>query len=291
MILAGFVEVGEVCHRALDLTLNTMRSFLILTCVVLVFVPLVSQGAANTGKPQAAAPTVAPKPGPKVEAETPTPLSAVLKDGTEMRITCGFKGLGWLAPSSGLYHYRLWIPEGYSADPKKAWKAIFIASSVGNAKLDAMGDWVKSHGYIAVMLEESRNGPSGPIVANFLAAHEDVTKRMRIAEGKKVATGFSGGARASSHFVTIVPGFGGLILQGAGCNKINPGGTYDVKAIKCKAVVAVFGKKDMNYKEIAGLKKSFGSRLKVYEFEGGHEWAPKEVIQQALDLVDASLSK
>lgn len=47
----------------------------------------------------------------------------------------------------------------------------------------------------------------------------------------------------------------------------------------------------MNYKEVAGLKKSFGSRIKIFEFEGGHQWAPKEVITQALDVVDGSLPK
>lgn len=223
--------------------------------------------------------------------ETPTPLAEALKDGTETRITCAFKGSGKLAAMSGTYHYKLWVPEGYSADPKKTWKTIFIADPSGKAKLGAMGDWIKAHGYIAVMLEESKNGPWEPTIGNFLAAHEDVVKRLRVAEGKKVATGFSGGARASSLFVTLAPGFGGLILQGAGCSDVNPDGTYVIKDIKCKAVAGTFGKKDMNYKEAARLKKSFGSRIEIFEFEGGHQWAPQEIVEKALNEVDGKLPK
>jgi len=230
-------------------------------------------------------------PAAKAADETATPLTEPLKDGTESRITCVYKGTGKLAAMSGTYHYKLWVPEGYSADPKKTWKTIFIADPSGKAKLGAMGDWIKAHGYIAVMLEESKNGPWEPNIGNFLSAHEDVVKRMRVAEGKKVATGFSGGARASSLFVTLVPGFGGLIFQGAGCIDVNPDGSYVVKDIKVKAAAGTFGKKDMNYKEAARLKKSFGSRIEIFEFDGGHQWAPKEIVEQALNEVDGKLPK
>jgi hypothetical protein len=175
-------------------------------------------GSATAGaKVAPAKPATAPSPG-----EIPTPLTEPLKDGTETRITCAYKGAGKFAALSGTYHYVLRIPEGYSADARKTWKSIFIADPNGKARLGAMADWVKAHGYVAIMLEESRNGPWEPILGNFLAAHEDVVRRVRLAEGRKVATGFSGGARASSTFVTLAPGFGGLILQGAGCAEVNP---------------------------------------------------------------------
>ncbi|MCX6918283.1 MAG: hypothetical protein NTX41_03175 [Verrucomicrobia bacterium] len=281
----------------------TLLAFVALTCA-----PLAASGATNAEKAKATATAVAAgggtastattgakvSPGkgdPKGADETPTPLTEALKDGTETRITCVYKGAGTLAAMSGTYHYKLWVPAGYSADPKIAWKTIFIADPSGKAKLGAMGDWIKAHGYIAVMLEESKNGPWEPTIGNFLAAHDDVVKRLRVAEGQKVATGFSGGARASSLFVTLAPGFGGLIFQGAGCSDVNPDGTYIIKDIKCKTVAGTFGKKDMNYKEAARLKNSFGARIEIFEFEGGHQWAPKEVIELALNAVDGKLPK
>jgi hypothetical protein len=240
----------------------------------------------------------APKPGEakseqKPAQEAPTPLNEPLKDGTEVRITCVQKsiGAGMDAPTPGTYHYRLWVPEGYSADPKKTWKTLFIADPNGKAKLGAMSAWVKEHGYIAVMLEESKNGPYGPNIGNFLSAHDDLIKRMRVADGKKVATGFSGGARASSLFVTLVPGFGGLVFQGAGCSDMMPDGSYVVKDIKVKAMAGTFGKKDFNLGNAAKLKKAFGSRITIFEFEGGHQWAPREIVEQALNEVDGKLPK
>lgn len=233
----------------------------------------------------------AAKPEVPASADGATPLTTPLTDATEMRITCIYKGTGKLAAMSGTYHYKVWVPAGYSADPKKTWKSLFIADPSGKAKLGAMGDWIKTHGYIAVMLEESKNGPWEPIVGNFLAAHDDVVKRLRIAEGKKVATGFSGGARASSLFVTLVPGFGGLLLQGAGCSDSNPDGTYVIKNIKCQAIAGTFGLKDMNYQEAARLKKSFGSRIEILEFAGGHQWAPQDIVDKALNVIDGKLPK
>jgi hypothetical protein len=51
------------------------------------------------------------------------------------------------------------------------------------------------------------------------------------------------------------------------------------------------GKKDPNRGEIKQLRESQGDRLEVFEFEGGHQWAPKAVIEKALDYVDAKLPK
>jgi len=52
------------------------------------------------------------------------------------------------------------------------------------------------------------------------------------------------------------------------------------------------GKKDPNRAEIAGMvRASQDDRLQVFEFEGGHQWAPKETIERALDYVAAKLPK
>ena len=138
------------------------------------------------------------------------------------------------------------------------------------------------------MLEESKNGPWDPSVGNFLAAHQDAAKRFRIADGKKVCTGFSGGARASSIFVSIGDNFGGVILQGAGVGTLD-NGLRGLNGIRIPAVALTIGKKDPNRGEIAGLRESQGERLQVFEFEGGHQWAPKDVIEKALDYVDGHL--
>jgi predicted esterase len=217
-----------------------------------------------------------------------TPLELVIKDGVETRIACDHNG-GY-SKYSGVYHYRVILPKGYHADPAKEWSVLFVASPGGNATLGNMADWVKKHGYIAILLDESKNGPWDPSVGNFLAAHQDAMKRFRIGPGRKVCTGFSGGARASSIFVSIGDNFGGVILQGAGTGILDDG-LRGLRGVQIPAVVVTMGKKDSNRGEIKALREMLSDRLEVLEFEGGHQWAPKDTIEKALDYVHAKLPK
>ncbi len=136
----------------------------------------------------------------------PTPLDAPLPEEAETEIACDLT----VAPKAGevpvlssakdalealgSYHYRLWLPKGYAAEPSKRWPCIFIMSPGGRATMQSMKESLKGRGFVVVMLVEAKNGPWGPIVGNFLAAHDDVAKRVRIDPTAKYATGFSGGA-------------------------------------------------------------------------------------------------
>ena len=57
------------------------------------------------------------------------------------------------------------------------------------------------------------------------------------------------------------------------------------------AVVVTMGTKDGNRGEIKQLRETQGDRLQVFEFEGGHQWAPKAIVEKALDYVHAKLPK
>ena len=103
-------------------------------------------------------------------------------------------------------------------------------------------------------------------------------------------TGFSGGARASSIFVSIGDNFGGVILQGAGTGILD-NGLRGLSGVQIPAVVVTMGTKDGNRGEIKQLRETQGDRLQVFEFEGGHQWAPKAIVEKALDYVHAKLPK
>jgi hypothetical protein len=195
----------------------------------------------------------------------PTPADAPLTAGGLTRITCLYRG-------TDPYHYQLWLPADYASSPTQARSSLFIASPNGKATMGAMADWIRRHGYVAVMLE-------------------DVIRRVRLAEGRKVATGMSGGARACSVFVGLRPGFGGLLFQAAGYAPIGPNGASPVAGIKAPALAATFGEKDPNYAEGPRMKRLFGDRMELFEFRGGHQWAPKETVEEALDSIDARLPK
>jgi hypothetical protein len=237
-----------------------------------------------------------------LRAET-TPFDQPLEEEREITIACElseaprpsavpvFTSAKQGEAAKGTYHYKLWLPKGYLADPERRWPCMFISSPTGNAAMGTMGDRLKQGGYVCVMLVEAKNGPWEPIIGNFLAAHDDAVKRVRIQEGLKFATGFSGGARASSIYVQIKPGFSGLIMQGAGAgDREDEKGVYaigDLKRNSSIAVAMIMGESDKNNGEIEKMKKALGpSRVNVFTFPGGHQWAPAEQFDQALDAVE-----
>ncbi len=235
-----------------------------------------------------------------VRAET-TPLGRTLREEKETTITCEltvaprlqdipvFDTANDCKEAKGTYHYRLWLPKGYLADTQRRWPCMFIASPSGNAGMGKMASWLKSNDYIVVMLVESKNGSWSPIIGNFLAAHDDAVRRLRIQEGLKFATGMSGGARASSIFVQLRPGFCGLIMQGAGGTS-DSRNNFRFASIKRNAAMYVamtMGDGDSNKDEVPGVKAALGpNKLLCLSFEGGHTWAPQETFEEAIAWIE-----
>jgi hypothetical protein len=227
-----------------------------------------------------------------------TPLAQTIAEESETTITCElnqapiysevpvFYSPNEAEAAKGTYHYKVWIPKGYHQQVTKHWPCMFVMSASGNASMEHMGDYLKRNGYIVVMLVEAKNGQWPPIVGNFLAAHDDVTKRLRV--GAKFATGQSGGARASSVFVQLRPGFEGLILQSAGAS-LDAHGKFNVTGLKCQPhlrIAMVLGKTDKNFGEIARMKSLLsGPRFADFVFDGGHTWAPTDVFEKAMAWV------
>ena len=263
-------------------------SLLALTSVSAQFAPSPAPGAAVVG-------------ANTVPAATTTPLNTPLKEESETLITCELTrapGPGetriFTSPkeadtAKGVWHYKLWLPKGYQADAFKKWPCMFIMSPSGDASMGTMADHLKAKGYVVVMLVESKNGPWGPVIGDFLAAHDDVIKRVRIEEGKKFATGHSGGARGSSLFVQARPGFGGVILQSAGAAYVGSG--YDVQGMQRNGklyVAMTMGDGDNNKSEVERMKGALNNpaRFQAFSFPGGHVWAPKEIFEQAITWIE-----
>jgi hypothetical protein len=229
-----------------------------------------------------------------------TPLTEPLVEGKEMMVTCELtqppkrqevpilKTQQDLNATKGTYHYRLWLPKGYLADQTKRWPCMFIMSPVGNGQMVEMASYLKPR-FVVVLLMEAKNGPEPPILGNFLAAHDDVIKRVRIQEGQKFATGLSGGARGSSEFVQARPGFCGLIMQAAGA-AYDDSGNYLVNGIRSNPriyCVMTMGDADSNKGEIAKMKAVMPpTRFKVLEFKGGHAFAPRALFEEAMAWIE-----
>ena len=230
----------------------------------------------------------------------PTPLDQALPEEKEITIACElttvepkanvpvFDSANDSEAARGSYHYKLWLPKGYLADPQRRWPCWFIMSPSGNAGMGAMGARLKSAGYVVVMPQEAKNGPWVPIVGSLLATHDDVVKRVRIQEGLKFATGFSGGARMSALLAEMRPGFSGLYLQGAGLPpKGNGYHTAGLTKIPGLAVAIAVGAKDSNLREVKAVQAALpGARFLPLSFDGGHAWAPAESFDKALPWIE-----
>jgi hypothetical protein len=235
-----------------------------------------------------------------------TPQGQAVPEGTETLITCELtqpprlsdvpvlNSVSEARKALGTYHYKLWVPPGYSASATKRWPCIFIQSPGGNAGMGKMRDCLVSNQFVVVMLVESKNGDWGPAIGNSLAAHDDVIKRLRIQEGRKYATGFSGGARAASMLVQARSGFCGLILQGAGAAYLDSG-PYVVAGLKRSPglfVAMAVGKADSNKSEVDRMKNLLPAhRLAIFDFEGGHDWTPADTFGKAFDWIKSKVEK
>lgn len=189
------------------------------------------------------------------------------------------------------FHYDLFVPSGYNTQIDRWYPLMIIASAGGNATMGQMAERLKRDGWIVAMLVESRNDDP-TWLNNFLAAHDDVVRRVRVAPGAKFGTGMSGGARVASSFPTVRPGFRGVILQAAGMVYGAPGDLYKEKLIRTYpipiAVAMTVGDQDSNATEVHELRLARNRKapLRIEFWKGGHDWCPKEVFDRAMDWME-----
>ena len=251
------------------------KRYIIISVLVVLFSLVVSLGQAAGDK-----------------GDTPLPEDEVT------RISCAYGdeglGPGWIgrqrhriscAYGDETYHYDLYIPQGYHADTSSRFPALFIASPGGNATMGNAEGWIRSHGWLAVMLVEAQNGPPEINDENFICAYDDVTQRVRVHDNMLFATGISGAARMSARFVTYRPGFRGLILQAAGmCSDYNDCAFIEwfLGTKPNLLTFATFGDTDFNLWELDHLIATIPAERFNHEiFAGGHEGAPVETMNWA----------
>jgi hypothetical protein len=226
-----------------------------------------------------------------------TPLDEKIPEDKPTSITCALPATDAsifntkIKLEAAEYHYTVYLPPGYH-ESKHDYPCLFIASPGGRAAPGPFKDRLAKDKWIAVGLTESKNGPWEPIVGNFIAAHDDAIKRFRIAKGFMVMTGFSGGARASSLCTSLRPGFGGVILQGAGFAENK--GQYYTATLQTNpgiAIYGVYGIGDGNNSEAAPVNALLTpANLRRFTLqEGGHAAAKKESFDEALDFIQDAI--
>jgi len=230
-------------------------------------------------------------------AQAVTPMDAPLPDDQITMIECECLDLNEKAGPVGgrteacsqdyttkIFHYRLYLPRGYSGDNERRYPCMFVASPGGNANMNPLKDRYRRDRWVVAMLVESRNGKP-QWFHNFTAAYDDVVKRVRLLKGYKFCTGVSGGARVASVYPGHRRGFAGVFFQAAG---ISAGDTPVIEGLRGVPFFASFGDKDYNLYETDEFYRCIApsEAYEVEVFQGGHGGAPRPTAERALDWLE-----
>jgi dienelactone hydrolase len=143
-----------------------------------------------------------------------------------------------------------------------------------------MKDAAERYGYIVVGSNNSRNGSWKVEAEAAQAMIEDTRSRLSIDDRRIYFAGFSGGARVASAIAQRCKCAAGVLLNGAG---FSLGAQPSRDAVF--AVFAAVSDFDFNYPEVTRLDQKLeesGFPHMLRYFEGPHEWAPADVMDEAL---------
>jgi pimeloyl-ACP methyl ester carboxylesterase len=175
--------------------------------------------------------------------------------------------------------YALYLPSHYT--PDKRWPIVyaFDPDGRGNAPVDLMKDAAERYGYIVVGSNNSRNGSWKVEAESGQAMWDDTHAHLAIDDRRVYFAGFSGGARVAALLAQRCKCVAGVLLSGAGFAGTAP--SRDAMF----AVFAAVGTFDFNYPELSDLDEKLeqaGFPHVLRHFDGPHEWAPAEVMDEAL---------
>lgn len=176
--------------------------------------------------------------------------------------------------------YAVYLPPNYS--PMHAWPLVVDSDpgARGEVPLELQKDAAERYGYVLVGSNDSRNGPWKPIFDATNAMLIDVQERVAIDPHRVYFAGFSGGARASSQIAAQCKCAAGVLLSGAGF----PAGLAP-NVVAPFPVFSAVGTFDFNYSEVIPLQDELtksGYRRWLRVFSGTHDWAPEQVMDEAL---------
>ncbi len=179
--------------------------------------------------------------------------------------------------------YTLYLPNSY--DPEKLYPVVVFFDAHGNGRLPmekykALADkW----NFIFAGSNSSRNGmPSNETMRIGNTLIDDLQQTLPVDPKKILLCGFSGGARVAAMIGTMREDVKGII-----CNSAAP------QATGGKAIIGLAGLGDMNYLEMKKFDDAQPEKDRTFEllvFDGKHEWAPADVMENAMLLATIHLA-
>jgi predicted esterase len=214
--------------------------------------------------------------GARAAAQTTSATSPALPRGAVIeRVACAG------APEQS---YALYLPSVYA--PERAWPILyaFDPGAQGARPVRLAVEAAERFGWIVAGSNNSRNGPTAEIQIAVAALLKDTQDRFPIDPKRIYATGLSGGARVAASLALGCHGcVAGVFAQAAGLPVGSSGAAVDF------AWFASAGRRDMNYGELFELEQELarrGAQQRLRVFDGGHEWAPAPVWNEAIEWLE-----
>jgi dienelactone hydrolase len=179
--------------------------------------------------------------------------------------------------------YALYLPSTYT--PAKRWPIIyaFDPQALGSRPVELYKDIAEKYGFVLAGSNNSRNFSASESAKSVNAMWIDTHVRLTLDERRVYTTGFSGGARMAG---SVALGcaqckIAGVIAHGAGYPANRKSATKD-------ALLYFFaiGNQDFNWPEVITLRREReeqGLPYRVRGFSGPHQWAPADVMQDAVE--------
>lgn len=178
------------------------------------------------------------------------------------------------------FSYALYLPKTYNG--KEFWPVIifFDPHAAGHLPVKKYQVLADRYGFILAGSNESKNGMEGSVYPDISEAiARDIDSRFKLAKNQLYLSGFSGGARVAISIAVADETVAGVIANSAG---FDPGKS----PIKESFVIAgIAGTYDFNWLEQQRTERSLGIlpvRHCFLEFDGKHEWAPVETMEEAM---------
>ncbi len=179
--------------------------------------------------------------------------------------------------------YALYLPLNYS--PARRWPIVYLFDPDARGKLpvELYKDIAEKYGFVIAGSNNSRNFSNEEASKSMKAMWEDTHSRMTLDEHRIYMSGFSGGARVAGAMALTCSQcqIAGVIAHGAGYPSLRKPGADD-------GLLYFFavGERDFNWPEVIAIRRDReqkGLRYQVRTFPGGHQWAPAQVMQEALE--------